>query len=78
MKLRKTIQGNYKCWHKGYYLFFFKRLHGGWCCIIRKNKVLWSLNGFHAKSMKNISDAKKWANEVIESNHSISDWKKPM
>lgn len=61
MVLRKTSRGNYTCWHNGYYLFFFRRPHGKWCCMIRKNWVLVTSSGYFTTSLPTLADAKKWA-----------------
>lgn len=66
MNLRKTSQGNYTGWYEGYYLYFFRRPHGGWCCFIRKKWKPVCGNGYFTQSLPTLKIAKQWAKENIK------------
>lgn len=60
MTLHKTTAGNYKCWYKGFYIFIFKRPHGGWAAFMEYRGIPITFNGFHTTSMPTLRDVKRW------------------
>lgn len=63
---KKTTAGNYFGYCNGYYLFTYRKPHGGWCCFIgRKGEWIWS-EGKFTKSLPTIAAVKKWARFYVD------------
>lgn len=65
---RKLSTGNYLGRSGNYYVFIFRRPHGGWCVSLSLGKATinthWA-EGYFAKSLPTISKAKQWVKEKI-------------
>ena len=61
MNIKKTTAGNYFGYHKGHYLFIYKRPHGKWCCRIGRGGHWLFSEGYHGTFLRTLSKAKKWA-----------------
>lgn len=62
---KKATAGNYFGYCNGYYLFTYRKAHGGFCCYIgKRGQWLWS-EGKFGRSMPTIRDVKEWAKHIL-------------
>jgi hypothetical protein len=64
---RKLTTGNIAGRCGRYYIFIFKRPHGGYsaCVWLPGSFVQW-MNGYFAKSLPKLSDAKQWVKNKLK------------
>lgn len=65
MNVKKTKAGNYFGYHKGHYIFIYKRPHGKWGCRVGKGGVCLFSEGYHGTYLKTVREAKIWAADKL-------------